>query len=69
MNEARNLDTATIERFYNTKELSKMLQISEYTVREYFRDKKIPAVKIGKCWKCSHTMLMQFMHDRANINQ
>lgn len=66
MNEARDIDTATMERFYDTKELAEMLKISAYSARVLIRKNKLPAVKIGKSWKCSQTMLDKFISENMN---
>jgi len=54
----------TKEMHYNVKELSKILPISQLTIRKYIRTGKIPGgKKIGQNWWISETSLKAFLKD------
>ncbi len=44
------------------KETAELLQLSEYTVKEYARQGKIPARKIGGVWRFSHQALLDWFN-------
>lgn len=67
--ESTKINTAIGEKFYNVGEIAEMVGLSKWTVRQFMRQKRLPAVKIGIAWKCPHSLLMQWVTDNANINQ
>lgn len=50
------------QKYYDTKELSEMVKLSETTIRKYFNSKKIPALKIGKSWHCTEIDIKKYLN-------
>jgi excisionase family DNA binding protein len=42
-----------MENFLTVEEVAEYLKLSPYTIREYAKDGKIPAVKFGRAWRFS----------------
>lgn len=50
-------------KYYNVKELSSMIGLSETTIRNYFKDKLIPAKKIGNSWYTTEEDLRNYLNN------
>jgi excisionase family DNA binding protein len=42
-----------MENFLTAEEVAELLKLSPYTIREYAKDGKIPAIKFGRMWRFS----------------
>ena len=49
-------------KLYTLEELSDMLGITVYTLRNYIKKGKLKATKIGVCWKVSEENLKKFVN-------
>lgn len=45
----------------NVRQAAKLLGLSPYTVREFARDGKIPAKKVGRAWRFSRDALIRWL--------
>jgi excisionase family DNA binding protein len=44
-------NSAESNPFLTVQEVAQYLQFSEATIRSWAKTKKIPAVKVGRCWR------------------
>ena len=49
-------------KVYNLKEISELLKVSQRTLLDYIKDKKLKATKIGGKWIVSHANLTNFIN-------
>lgn len=52
-------------KYYDVVELSKMFELSENTIRNYFKDGKISAMKIGKSWHATESDIKEFLNNKT----
>lgn len=55
-------------KLYTIKEVSEILQIDPETVRNYIRDNKLIAYKVGREWRIKQEELITFVDRGANYN-
>lgn len=57
------IDTATIEheKYYTVKDISKMLNIHEETIRRAIRSGRLESVKFGRDHRIKHDSLVKFL--------
>lgn len=55
-----SLQKNEMERLYTPKEIAEMMNVHHYTILIWIKNGKIPAVKVGKGWRISQTMLNDF---------
>lgn len=53
--------------FYTAEELSKHLRIPRATLYYLTRQKRIPAIKIGKHWRYRKTTIEDWMEKQENV--
>jgi len=51
------------ERMYQPVEIAFILNLSEDTVRQYCRDGRILAIKIGKMWNVTRTEVRRYLKE------
>jgi len=49
-------------KLYSIKDLSKSLGLTERTIREWFRQRRLNGVKLGKEWYISDENLKRFLN-------
>lgn len=52
-----------VERLYLVPEIAEILHLHPVTVRRFIREKRLPAVKLGRDWRISQTMLKKYLVD------
>jgi len=52
--------------FIYTNEIAQELGVTEWTVREWIKDKQLKAVKISRTWRVRPKHLAVFLASRAN---
>ena len=55
-----------MEKHYSTEEVSEILGISTYTIREYIRNGSLKGFKIGREWRISESDLQEFLDSKRN---
>jgi excisionase family DNA binding protein len=55
-------------RLLTAEEVSEKFQIKTRQVKELARQGKIPAIKVGKCWRFPEDSLKDWLKDKANLN-
>lgn len=54
-----------IEKLYKTKELASIFGVSQWTIREWFKEGKIPgAIKINDSWRLPESALKTYLETR-----
>lgn len=53
-----------IEQLYTTGSISQMFEVSTETVRNWIKDKKLEAVKVGNSWRVPKSALIEFVNNR-----
>lgn len=51
-------------KFYSVPELSEILGLSKYTIREWFRVGELKGVKIGKHWRMSEEDFEAYLKEK-----
>lgn len=51
------------EEYYSINELCQMLKISHSTIYKKIKEKEIPAIKFGRCWKIPKSKLAQVFYN------
>ncbi len=52
------------KEFYSVKELCTEYSMSQSTIYNMIREKKIKAFKIGRCWKIPKEDFLQLLYDQ-----
>lgn len=52
------------QRLYSTLEVAKMFGVTEYTVRDWIKEKKFRATKLGKRWRIPESELVKFANEK-----
>lgn len=52
------------DRLLSVEDAAGLLQISEYTIREWARDGKIPAMRMGRYWRFRKSSLDAWINDQ-----
>ena len=58
----KNDKTTESLKLYTLEELSEMLGVTIYTLRNYIKKGKLKAAKVGVCWKVSEENLKKFVN-------
>ena len=53
----------SIAKFYTTTQVAKLLEVRPATVREWIRDGKLKAGRLGKGWRISEDDLTEFLNE------
>lgn len=61
-----NIDPDAI---YLVDELSKLIRVSEVTIRRYCRDKTLKAVKKGKQWYINGSSVLKYILNEKDISK
>lgn len=48
-------------KYYTVKEVSKIINFSEFYVRQLLREKKINGIKFGKSWRVKEEDLVKYL--------
>ncbi|MCL7455404.1 MAG: helix-turn-helix domain-containing protein [Anaerolineae bacterium] len=48
--------------FLTPQEVSTLLRVSVYTVRRWIKDGELPAYKVGRGWRISHSELNRWLN-------
>ena len=59
------MDEVTLIRLYNADEAAKAMNISERTVKQYIRDGKLSAQKVGGRWMVSEENIKRFLDGKG----
>lgn len=60
----------TEDKYLTSKEVAELLNISDYTIKRFAREKRIPARKIGRQWRFSKQEIEEwFKSERNNGNK
>ncbi len=51
------------ENYYDVRELSKMFDVAENTIRNYFKAGIISAKKLGKAWHAKESDIREFLDE------
>ncbi len=51
-----------IHPFLTPKEVSRLLQVSVYTVRRWINEGELPAYKVGRLWRIDEADLNNWLH-------
>jgi excisionase family DNA binding protein len=62
MNSLKKTDIE-VERLYLVHEIAEILHLHPVTVRRFIREKRLPAVKLGRDWRISQGMLQKYLVD------
>ena len=57
-----------MDRIYTAKEVSEILHIKPYTVRQMFREGRLSGFKIGKAWRIHEDMLQSDIEDMTQAS-
>ena len=53
--------------FLTVEDIARELQVSEDTVRNWIKQKKLVAVKIGRDWRIDRRDYLRFLEERKNL--
>ena len=53
--------------YYNVSEVSKLVGLSETTIRNYFKSQLIPAKKIGNSWFTTDSSIKEYLQNNNLI--
>lgn len=56
-------------KFYNCEDVAKRYGVLAFTIREWVKQKKIPAIKVGKTYLFKEEDLEQFENERRTIKE
>ena len=51
------------EEYYSINEICRNFKISQSTVYKMIKDKKIRAIKLGRCWKIPKKEFLQMLYE------
>ena len=51
------------EEYYSINEICRNFKISQSTVYKIIKDKKIHAIKLGRCWKIPKKEFLQMLYE------
>lgn len=51
------------EEYYSINEICRNFKISQSTVYKMVKDKKIHAIKLGRCWKIPKKEFLQMLYE------
>lgn len=54
------------EKYLTSKEVAKLLNLSDYTVKRFAREKRIPARKVGRQWLFSKQEIDEWFKSERN---
>lgn len=57
-----------MDEILTTEEVAALLKISAYKVREYAREGKLPARKIGKAWRFKREDINKWFNGKGDKN-
>lgn len=52
------------DRLLSVQEAADLMQISAYTLREWARDGKVPAIRLGKLWRFRRLALLDWVESQ-----
>ena len=58
-----------MESFMTAEEVAEHLKLSPYTIREYAKDGKIPAVKFGRAWRFSPQAIKKWIEKEDTLTK
>ena len=61
------VEVGIMENFLTAEEVAQYLKLSPYTIREYAKDGKIPALKFGRAWRFSPQAIKKWMEKEDKL--